>query len=430
MSTHELHEIRAIADQTLAATSDQLLVSQRQAFVASGIIAVHIVDDNYFQPEWGGIADHVASGLVPLVAVATLLWLRLRLRGGARAVTTLLLGLVGLMVSSEALFHITTDSVAGDDWTGLLAAVGGAVLLGVGVRELWRSRRRDGSRWRRYVRRSLKTVAAVLVMALFAFPIIESYAVTNTADASVPAPRLGATHEDVSLRTSDGLRLTGWYVPSRNGAAVVVFPGRGGPQQHARMLIAHGYGVLLFDRRGTGDSDGEPNGWGWGSERDVHAAVRFLQQRPDVEPDRIGGLGLSVGGELLLQAAAENDGLRAVVSEGAGMRTVHEFLEIDSADRWLTAPLVLTSTISTAIFANQMPPPNLSDLVPRVHVPVFFIYAAEGQGGEILSEHYYHAANEPKQLWKTDSGHVDGISADPAQYEHRVVTFFDGALLR
>ena len=30
MSTHELHEIRAIADQALAATSDQLLVSQRQ----------------------------------------------------------------------------------------------------------------------------------------------------------------------------------------------------------------------------------------------------------------------------------------------------------------------------------------------------------------------------------------------------------------
>ena len=201
--------------------------------LAGGIIAVHIVDDNYVQPEWGGIADHLASGLVPLVAVATLLLLRVRLRGGARAVATLLLGLLGLMVSSEALFHITTDSVSGDDWTGLLAGVGGAVLLGVGVRDLWRSRRRDGSRWRRYVRRSLKTVAAVLVMALVGFPIIESYAVTNTGDASVPAPRLGAAHEEVSLRTSDGLRLTGWYVPSRNGAAVVVFPGRGGPQQHA-----------------------------------------------------------------------------------------------------------------------------------------------------------------------------------------------------
>ena len=123
-----------------------------------------------------------------------------------------------------------------------------------------------------------------------------------------PADQLGVPHEDVSLETSDGLDLEGWYVPSRNGAAVVVFPGRNGPQRHARMLVDHGYGVLLFDRRGEGGSEGEPNAYGWGGDRDVHAAVDFLQRRPDVEPDRIGGLGLSVGGEVLLEAAAETDG--------------------------------------------------------------------------------------------------------------------------
>ena len=42
--------------------------SSHIALIAGGIIAVHIVDDNYVQPEWGGIADHLASGLVPLVA--------------------------------------------------------------------------------------------------------------------------------------------------------------------------------------------------------------------------------------------------------------------------------------------------------------------------------------------------------------------------
>ena len=413
--------------------SDRLGMTQHRwpshlTLLAGGATALHVVDDNFLQPEWGGIADHLASGLVPLAVVATLLCLRSRFRAGGRALTTLVLGLLGLMVSSEALFHISTDSVSGDDWTGLLAAVGGAFLVGAGLRDLWQSRRSDGSRWRRYVRRSLRTVATLLATLYFAFPIIESYAVTNTSDATVPAPQLGADHEDVSFRTSDGLRLTGWYVPSQNGAAVMVFPGRNS-QRHARMLIAHGYGVLLFDRRGTGDSDGEPNGWGWGSEHDVHAAVTFLQQRPDVAPERIGGLGLSVGGELLLQAAAESDGLRAVVSEGAGSRSINEFLEIDSSGRWLVAPLALTSTISTAVFANRMPPPPLTDLVTRVHVPVFFIHAAEGQGGEELSENYYLAANEPKQLWKTDSGHVDGIAANPEEYERRVVTFFDEALL-
>ena len=51
-------------------------------------------------------------------------------------------------------------------------------------------------------------------------------------------------HEDVSLHTRDGLRLAAWYVPSRNGAAVVVVHGgggtRNGSERHARMLARAG----------------------------------------------------------------------------------------------------------------------------------------------------------------------------------------------
>ena len=76
------------------------------------------------------------------------------------------------------------------------------------------------------------------------------------------------------MTTSDGLRLAGWYVPSRNGAAVIAFPGRNGPQAHTRMLARHGYGVLLFDRRGQGESEGDPHGLGWEGEKDIKAASR------------------------------------------------------------------------------------------------------------------------------------------------------------
>jgi hypothetical protein len=91
--------------------------------------------------------------------------------------------------------------------------------------------------------------------------------VTHTASAVVPENHLGPAHEDVSFETSDGLTLRGWYVPSKNGAAVISFPGRKGPQKPARMLARHGYGVLVFDRRGEGESDGEPNIFGWGGDR-------------------------------------------------------------------------------------------------------------------------------------------------------------------
>ena len=50
------------------------------------------------------------------------------------------------------------------------------------------------------------------------------------------------------------------------------------------MLARHGYGVLLFDRRGEGRSDGEPNIFGWGGGEDIKAAVRYLKTRDDVDP--------------------------------------------------------------------------------------------------------------------------------------------------
>src|ERR1051325_4437979 len=63
--------------------------------------------------------------------------------------------------------------------------------------------------------------------------------------------------------TPDGLELKGWYVPSSNRAAVIVFPGKKGTQRHARMLVRPGYGVLVFDRRGEGQSDRHPTAPGW-----------------------------------------------------------------------------------------------------------------------------------------------------------------------
>ena len=111
------------------------------------------------------------------------------------------------------------------------------------------------------------TVGAVARLYVLLAPLYISYVFTHVARGFVPAPELGAPYEEVSFTTSDGLELQGWYVPSKNRAAVIAFPGRKGPQRPARMLARHGYGVLLFDRRGEGESEGDPNIFGWDGER-------------------------------------------------------------------------------------------------------------------------------------------------------------------
>jgi hypothetical protein len=292
----------------------------------------------------------------------------------------------------------------------------------------WRARKRDQPLAWRYGRRLLLGVAWVVGLYLVLFPLALSYGFTHVARVETPHGNLGAPYETVSFASSDGLELDGWLVRSRNGAVVIVYPGRKGTQNHARMLVRHGYGVLVFDRRGEGTSEGDPNALGWGFDDDLKGALSYLRSR-GVDPGRIGGLGLSVGGEALLQTAAETTAVKAVVSEGAGARSVREDTVHVSAGKlpeiWFSGVM----TAGTALFSNRLPPPNLKTLAGRIaQTPVFFVYATKGAGGEDNNPDYYAAARGPKQIWKIDTSHTHGLSARPVEYERRVVGFFDRSL--
>jgi hypothetical protein len=401
-----------------------------------GLIALHVLDDSLLQPEPGTSAtDHLVSGLVPVALVVAAAVSYRRLRPGGRAALALVLGVFGIAGGVEAAYYTVNGGPTGDDFTGWLSLAAGFVLVGLGSVTLWRTRRTDDSLRRRYLRRTLLTVAGLIVSSQVLFPIVLAQIFTHTARAHVPTPDLGAAYEDVAFTTSDGLRLRGWFVPSRNGATVIAFPGRSGPQKQTRMLVRNGYGVLLFDRRGEGASDGDPNIFGWGGDRDLHAAAAYLRSRDDVDGSRIGAIGLSVGGEMLIHAAAHSDAFGAIVAEGASGQSLRDELDNPGlSDRLLDLPTQVTLTSALLVLTNELPPPSLRSEVARIApTPVFFIYGELGQGGTETGPNkgFYEAAREPKQIWEVPNGqHVAGITTAPKEYERRVVGFFDSALPR
>ena len=174
----------------------------------------------------------------------------------------------------------------------------GVLLLAAGALLAVRSARRllPGSRRRWWV----LTVPLLLVTTYLA-----AWTVGQGVAASLPTrPGLGSrtpadlalAYEEVTLRTADGVDLAGWWVPSHHGAAVVVRHGAGSTRTAALdqggVLGRAGYGVLLVDARGHGQSEGSGMDLGWWGERDTAAAVGFLLAQPGVAPDRIGLLGL------------------------------------------------------------------------------------------------------------------------------------------
>jgi uncharacterized protein len=408
-------------------------VPGRALFTAAvAAIALHVVDDSFLQPQPGTSAgDHVFGGLILVAILALSVWAYPRVRPGARGAMALALVVPAVLSGVEAIYYGGKTGLVGDDYTGILALLAAPVLLGLGAWTLWSSRRLGDGLIRRYARRSLKTVGVLAAMSLTLVPLSVAYVGSHASRAEVPKAELGAPHEDVKLETSDGLELEGWYVPSKNRAAVIVFPGRSGAQKQARMLADNGYGVLLYDRRGEGESEGDPNSFGWDFDKDIRAGIDFLTQRADVDPQRIGGLGLSVGGEMMLQTAADTEELAAVVSDGAGARTLGEELDdVSGFEKVTTAVSYGVRDLSNSVFQNRLPPDNLIDLVPKISpTPIFLIHAGSDDAGH-RNPDYFRAAKEPKQIWEAKGGHTDGISEQPAEYERRVVSFYDETLRR
>ncbi len=397
--------------------------------LATGAILLNIVDEGFLRPESGvSRGDHLTT-LVPLALAVGALVLYPRVRAGVQACIAIVFGVLALTAGVLTVSEAVSGGPEGNDYTGFLLVPAGVALLGLAGVTLWRSRK-GGTRRRRYLRRSAIALAGLVVAYFTLAPVVLAFVVTHRPRAKTVRADLGRAYEDVTFETADGLTLYGWYVPSENGAAVIAFPGRNGPVNEARMLAEHGYGVLLFDMRGQGESEGDPNMLGWSAQRDIDAAIAFLETRPEVEPGRIGGLGLSVGGELMIQAGAENEGLAAVVSEGAGIRSIREALLLDGAAKWITAPFWAVTTAATMVFSGTTPPPALDDLAAKVSPrPLFLVYASPGQGGEELNPVYLDAAGEPKELWLVPGAeHTGGLDAQPEEYERRVTAFFDRAL--
>jgi uncharacterized protein len=113
----------------------------------------------------------------------------------------------------------------------------------------------------------------------------------------------------VSFVSGGGAKLAAWYVPSKNRAAVVLAHGTNADRSallpELRILANAGFGVLAFDWPGDGESTGHIE-WGQEEQDALRAALGWLTMQHDIDPQRIGGFGFSMGGYTLAQVAAQD----------------------------------------------------------------------------------------------------------------------------
>ena len=296
------------------------LAGLERPLLAAGLalVMLHLLDLSL-----SGADTTVLSVLVILAAPAA--WYAAR--GHVTRATRLALGVsVGLLTIGFGVVSHGLHAVADPDWrdlTGIGMIAGGLLLVAAGLTALAAPRRpprRTALGWR--AAHGLGWVVGAFVFAQLAFmPLGMGMLTTHAPRWAIPESKLSIPHEEVRIAMEDGRELSAWYVPSKNGANVLLSHGSGGSRgrvvRHIEMLARNGYGVLALDNPGNGESEGHSNGLGNNVQPAIDTALDYLAGRPGVDATRIAGVGTSLGGEVLLEAAARDPRLRAVVSDGA-----------------------------------------------------------------------------------------------------------------
>ena len=374
-------------------------------------------------PAWRALRLLLAAAAALAVAA-----LERRLTGRPRGLPSLVVGVVagtaGATIGFSYLFRAGMSLKA---LGGLIAFAGGLAAIVFGTTSLLRPVRG----WRR-----LLAVPVALVIALAAVrPQYGAVYATN-----VPRPQIGSDtpadhrldYENASFETSDGVLLSGWYVPSSNGAAVVLLHGasstRSNVLAHAVVFARNGYGVLAFDARGHGRSEGRAMEFGWYGELDTAAAVDYLSSRADVDPGRIGVVGMSMGGEEAIGAMAADSRIKAVIAEGATNRVLEDrgWLVEEFGVRGRIQQMVNSVEFALVDLLTEAPePPPLREAVkaaaPR---PVLLIAAGRVPDEQHAGRSIHAGSPETVSMWVVEpSGHTGGLRTQPEEWEKRVMEF-------
>ena len=295
--------------------------------------------------------------------------------------------------------------------------------------------------WRRRITYALGALAfcVLLYLALGALLAWNSMRPKRRSFTQTPA-QYAFAYTDITFLSRDRTRLSGWYIPAAHRCprgVIVLCHGIDGSRQstlrHAPFLHAAGFAMVLFDFRARGQSGGRICTLGLREPEDLLAAVRWVEERPELKGLPIGVLGASLGASTAIMAAAREARILAVVAEAPFSqldRAVDcNFQEIcGGAAPFFALPTMWVGQAVLRKWGRDISPlREIAAISPR---PVLII---EDAGDTLFPQRetraLYAAARSPKELWTVpDAGHCAASYVAPDEYHRRVTQFFTANL--
>jgi fermentation-respiration switch protein FrsA (DUF1100 family) len=241
----------------------------------------------------------------------------------------------------------------------------------------------------------------------------------------------GLEYRKVSIRSTDGLELAGWWVPGGHPSrAVVLVSGLEGEKSDEHVLksapiyAGAGYGVLMIDLRAQGDSEGERITMGYEEVRDVRGAIYWLEQR-GFAPSDVVLHGFSMGGATVLRAAPGSR-VAAVVEEGsyASLPLIlrQRLPEVSGLPALFTPGMFIMGKLFLGIDPWAVQPEEDAQRLCEEGVRLLIIHSKDDE--EVPFEHgeRIKKACPEATFWKIEGYEHAGAHAHP-NYRERLLTF-------
>jgi alpha-beta hydrolase superfamily lysophospholipase len=130
----------------------------------------------------------------------------------------------------------------------------------------------------------------------------------------------------------------------------------------AERFAAAGLAALVFDHRGFGDSEGEPDLFEPRRQlQDWRAAIASARTLPGIDPDRVATFGSSMGGGNSLAAAADDPRVAAAVSQVPFLDIVRQ--------AYRSSPLVSSRMLAAAVAGRHLPAVGQPDEAAPINAP-------------------------------------------------------------
>ena len=224
---------------------------------------------------------------------------------------------------------------------------------------------------------------------------------------------VGMDYHDVSIKTSDGVTLHGWFIVGRPSRVLLFFHGNAGNISHRldsiRQFQNLGMSVFIIDYRGYGQSGGSTTEEG--IYRDANAAWRYLTEDRGISSNDIVIFGRSLGASVASWLATQHQPLALIVeSSFTSVPDIAQELYPWLPARWLSR------------FSHAT-----RDYVRNVRCPILVTHSRDD---EIIPLHHgeaiFASANEPRTLLALRGTHNEAFLQDERAYIEGVRTFLTG----